>query len=204
MKQIYNLKKFMEETLKILVDRYKKGLLTTPNIQLINMRFSDEMLIFPDTMDDNFCMDVCFSWCLMKKSDLTSIKICNGNFESGFFTESTLENCIFENTNFQELKCEKCVFKNCSFIDCTFVDSHISETIFSNCKFEKGSLGNCEFYSCEFINPIFSDVGLAFTIIGDSKFAKFNKSIKFEGKFFLIDILEPKNGILGIFQKDWY
>jgi hypothetical protein len=34
----------MKETLKILVDRYKKGLLTT-NIQLINMILSDEMLI---------------------------------------------------------------------------------------------------------------------------------------------------------------
>ena len=67
--------------------------------------------------------------------------------------------------------------------------------------FRTVSSKSCEFYSCEFINPIFSDVGLVFTRIDDSKFAKFNKSIKFEG---LIDILEPKNGILGIFQKDWY
>ena len=149
-------------------------------------------------------MDVSFSNCMIKKSELTSIKICNGNFELGVFTESTLENCIFENTNFQELKCKKCVFKNCSFIDCRFVDSEISETIFSNLQFEKGSLESSEFYSCEFINPIFLYVFLAFAIIGDSKFAKFNKSMKFEKKFFLSDILEPKNGILGIFQKDWY
>jgi uncharacterized protein YjbI with pentapeptide repeats len=194
----------MKETLKILVDRYKKGLLTTPNIQLINMILSDEMLIFADNMDDDLGMDVSFSNCMVKKSELTGIKICNGNFEVGLFTESTLENCIFESTNFQELKCKKCVFENCSFIDCRFVDSEISKTIFSNCKFEKGSLESSEFYSCDFINPIFSDVLLAFTIIGDSKFAKFDKSIKFEGKFFLSDILYPKNGILGIFQKDWY
>lgn len=109
----------------------------------------------------------------------------------------------FSNIHFHEWKCKKCVFENCSFIDCRFVNSEISETIFSNCKFEKGSLESSDFYSCDFINPIFSDVILAFAIIGDSKFAKFNKSIKFEGKFFLNDILYPKNGILRIFQKDW-
>ena len=191
----------MEETLKMLVDRYQKGLLTTPNIQVTNMILSDEVLNFPD---DTTSMDVSFSNCMVKKSQLTSIKISNGNFELGFFTESTLENCTFESTNFQELECKKCVFKNCLFIDCIFVDSDISETIFSNCKFEKGSLESAEFHSCDFINPIFSDVLLAFAIIRDSKFSKFNKSIKFEGKFFLSDILSSKNGIPGIFREDWY
>ena len=56
-KQIYNLKKSMEETLKILVDRSKKGLLTTPNIQVTNMILSDEVLNFPD---DTTSMDVSF------------------------------------------------------------------------------------------------------------------------------------------------
>lgn len=194
----------MEETLKILVDRYNKGLLTTPNIQVTNMILSDEVLNFPDYTTRMDVMDVSFSNCLVKKSQLTSIKISNGDFESGFFTESTLENCTFESTNFQELTCKKCVFKNCSFIDCRFVDSDISETIFSNCKFEKGSLESAEFHSCDFINPIFSDVILVFTRIRDSKFSKFNKSIKFEGKFFLSDILSSKNGIPGIFREDWY
>ena len=85
MKQIYNLKKSIEETLKILVDRYKKRLLNTPNIQLINMRFSDEMLIFADIMDDDLGINVIFSRCMIKKSELTNIKISNENFESGFF-----------------------------------------------------------------------------------------------------------------------
>lgn len=191
----------MEETLTILVDRYKKGLLKTPNIQVINMRLFDEVVNFPYYPTS---IDVSFSNCLVKKSQLTSIKISNGDFELGFFTESTLENCTFENTNFQEFQCEKCVFKNCSFINCIFVDSSISETIFSNCKFEKGSLESATFHSCEFINPIFSDVLLLFTIIQDSKFSKFNKSIKFEGNFFLSDILSSENGIFGIFKEDWY
>jgi len=187
----------MKETLQILVDRYKTGLLTTPNIQVTNMIFSDKVLNFSD---DTTSMDVSFRNCMVKKSQLTRIKISNGNFEFGFFTESTLENCTFESRNFQELECKKCVFKNCSFIDCRFVDSDISETIFSNCKFKKGSLESAEFHWCDFINPTFSDVSLAVAIIRDSKFSKFNKSIKFEGKFFLSDILSSKNGISGIFR----
>jgi myosin-crossreactive antigen len=93
----------MEETLKILVDRFQKGLLTTPNIQVTNMRVSDEVLDFTD--DDpnpNIGRVINFERCLIKKSQLTRIKISNGNFEVGFCTESTLENCTFESTNFQE------------------------------------------------------------------------------------------------------
>lgn len=190
----------MEKTLKNLVDHYKKGLLTTPNIQVTNMILSDEVL---DFLDDSV-MDVSFSFCLVKDSQLTSITIYNGNFELGHFIESTLENCTFVNTHFQEWVCKKCVFKNCSFIDCRLIESEISETIFSNCKFEKCSLADSEFHSCDFINPIFSDVLHAFTIIRDSKFSKFNKSIKFEGKFFLSDILSSKSGIWGILKEDSY
>jgi len=193
----------MEQKLQRLVDRYQQGLLPTPNIQVTDMVLSDETIVFVNDIDDNLG-DVTFSSSMVKNSSLTSIKICNGNFELGFFTESTFNNCTFESANFQELRCKKCVFNNCSFMNCTFVDSEISETIFSKCKFEKGSLESSEFYSCGFINPIFSDVLLLFTIISDSKFAKFNKSIKFEGKFFLNDILYPENGIIGTFREDWY
>jgi hypothetical protein len=90
MKQIYNLKKSIKKTLKILVDRYKKGLLSTPNIQLINMRVSDEMLIFPDPINYDFWIDLSFSWGVIKKSQLTSIKVCFGNFASAFFLTNLL------------------------------------------------------------------------------------------------------------------
>ena len=188
----------MEKKLNILVDRYEKGLLNTPNIQVTNMIVFDEVLNFPDyttSDDDSLTMNMSFCRCLVKNSQLKRIKISNANFESGFFTGSTLENCTFESTNFQELECEKCVFKNCSFIDCWFVDSYISETIFSNCKFEKGSLESAEFHSCEFIDCIFSDIILIFTTVYDSKFSKFEKFIQFEGQTFLVDILSPENGI---------
>ena len=190
----------MARTLKNLVDNYKQGLLDTPNIQITNMRLSDEVLNFPSY---TLSLDVSFSNCLVKKSYLTSIKISKGNFELGFFTQSTFENCTFKRTNFQELECKKCIFQNCSFIDCKFVDSTISETIFSNCKFEKGTLESADFRSCEFIDTNFSEVILIFTTIYDSKFSKFNKSIKFEREFFLNDILSSKNGILGIFEENY-
>lgn len=185
-------------TLKSLVDNYKQGLLDTPNIQITNMRLSDEVLKFPTY---TLSLDVSFSNCLVTKSFLTNIKISNGNFELGFFTQSTFENCTFKRTNFQEWECKKCTFQNCSFIDCKFVDSAISETIFSNCQFEKGSLESADFRSCEFIDTIFSEVILIFTTIYDSKFSKFNKSIKFEGEFFLNEILYSKNGILEMFEE---
>ena len=167
---------------------------------MISKVFSDEVIHFPD----DTIIDLTFSRSVFKNSQLTSIKFFNGSFGSSFFNESFLENCAFENVTFQWMKCNKCVFKNCLLINCDFDDSDISETIFSNCKFEKGSLESAEFHSCDFINPIFSDVLLAFAIIRDSKFSKFNKSIKFEGKFFLSDILSSKNGIPGIFREDWY
>ncbi len=63
-------------------------------------------------------------------SEKSIIKICNGNFELGLFTESTFKNCTFESTNFQELKCKKCVFENCSFMNCRLIDNEITEMVF--------------------------------------------------------------------------
>ena len=74
----------MNERLKTLVDRYKQGLLNTPNLQLIEKIFSDECIDFPD----DSVVDMTFSRCLFKKSRLTSVKFFNGSFGSGFFTES--------------------------------------------------------------------------------------------------------------------
>ncbi len=49
----------MEKKLTILVDRYQKGLLTTPNIQVTNMIVFDEVLNFPDytISDDDLILD---------------------------------------------------------------------------------------------------------------------------------------------------
>ena len=45
----------------------------------------------------------------------------------------------------------------------------------------------------------FERMSLIQTAVVDSKFSKFNKSIEFKGKFFLIDILHSGNGIDEMF-----
>lgn len=186
----------MKDGLRILIDKQKKGFI--PNIEIINMILSDEVINLPS---DGIAINSTFSACMIEESQLTNIEISNGSFYLGGFQDSNLENCTFKNTYFSEFKCYNCVFKNCSFIDCLFLESEISKTIFSNCKFEKGSLSGSEFDSCHFINTSFSDVILIFADIRDSKFSKFNKSITFKGNFLFSHILESQNGISGIFNE---
>ena len=189
----------MTETLKNLIDRYKQGLLNTPNLQVISKVFSNEVIHFPDDM----LVDLTFSGSVLKNSQLTSIKFFNGSFGSSFFNESFLANCAFENVTFQLMKCNKCVFKNCLLINCNFADSYISETIFENCKFEKGCLDSSEFKSCNFINTVFQDwegLRLGSGVLIDSKFSNSKKSIEFKGEFFFLDLFNPENGIVGMLE----
>lgn len=88
----------MAKTLKNLIESYQKGELSTPNIQVTDMVLSDETILFAENIDDNLG-DVSFSNCMVKNSSLTSIKICNGNFELGFFTESTFKNWNVKNVS---------------------------------------------------------------------------------------------------------
>lgn len=64
-----------------------------------------------------------------------------------------------------------------------------------------GSLSKAWFESCHFIETNFNgfDFGsLIATAVEDSIFSKFNKSIEFKGKFFLIDILQSETGLEGM------
>ena len=76
----------MTKTLKNLVESYQKGKFNTPNIQIIDRIFSDEMIILPDGK----LLNMTFNRALFKKSRLTKIKFYNGSFESSFFTASFL------------------------------------------------------------------------------------------------------------------
>ena len=174
----------MTKTLKNLIECYQKGELNTPNIQVIDRIFSDEIINLPDGK----LLNMTFNRALFKKSRLTKIRFCNGSFESSFFTDSFLENCIFSNIHFEEMECLKCIFKDCLFMDCTLVDSEISETIFENCTFSEGSVDGSAFRSCHLINTVFQDVTLGFATLIDSKFSDSKKSIEFEGKVYFNDI----------------
>jgi len=83
----------MTKILKNLIQCYQKGKLSTPNIQVINKIFSDEMINLPDDV----LLDSTFSWAFFEKSRLTKIRFCNGSFDSSFFKDCFLENCVFSN-----------------------------------------------------------------------------------------------------------
>jgi len=73
-----------------------------------------------------------------------------------------------------------------------------------NLNYERGSLSKAWFESCHFIETNFNGFNfgsLIATAVKDSKFSKFNKTIEFQGKFFLIDILESKSGLEGMLFK---
>lgn len=176
----------MTKTLKNLIESYQKGELNTPNIEVIDRIFSDEMIKFTDDV----LLDLTVSRAFFEKSRLTKIRFCNGSFGSSFFKNCFLENCVFLNIHFQEMESLKCIFKNCLFMDCIFVDSEISETIFENCTFSKGSVDDSEFQSCHFINTVFRDVTFGFGTLIDSKFSDSKKSIEFEGEVYFNDIFD--------------
>ena len=90
----------MAETLKNLIESYQKGNLSTPNIQVIDKIFSDEIINLPDDV----LLDLTFSRAFFEKSRLTKIRFCNGSFGSSFFKDCFLENCVFSNIDFQEMK----------------------------------------------------------------------------------------------------
>ena len=81
----------MTKTLKNLIECYQKGELNTPNIQVIDRIFSDEMINLPD----DELLDLTSSRAFFEKSRLTKIRFCNGSFGSSFFKDCFLENCVF-------------------------------------------------------------------------------------------------------------
>lgn len=176
-------------TLKKIVDCYKRGEFHTPNLQVIDKIFSDEIIAFPDKV----MVDLTFYRTLFKESCFTNIIFCNGTFNSSGFENCYFKGCTFSNIPFQEMTCLKCFFKDCLFMDCLLLDNEISETIFDSCTFSNGSLDDAEFQSCYFINTGFRDVLFGCGTLIDSKFFNSTKSIEFEGKVFFYDIFYQIN-----------
>ena len=190
----------MVETLKNTINCYKNNLVETPNLQIIEKTFSDEVIAFPDEV----IADLTLYSSTFKNSSLTNIKFTNVNFESSFFEGCFLENCVFDSTSLNSIECENCTLKHCLLINCNLSDSNFTETIFDECQFqglEKGSLGQAWFESCHFIKTIFNGFNgarLGSAVLINSKFSNSKKSIEFKGDFYLIDILQPVNGISGM------
>ena len=179
----------MNETLKNIIDSYRCGLLSTPNIRVIEKKFSEETIKFPNRR----LADLTFCFSTFKKSHLTKIKFINVNFELSYFENCVVENCIFENTILQEAEFDNCVFKNCRFIDCNLSDFYGTEIIFNEYAFVKNDFKNAIFKSCHFLKPVFEGVKggglLVAAVLIDSKFSNSKKSIEFKGDVYFIDIL---------------
>ena len=94
-------------------------------------------------------------------------------------------------------------FDEAAFINCKFKNCSLKNSSFE--KAERGNLSKAWFESCHFIETNFNSFNfgsLITTIVEDCKFSKFDKTIEFQGKFFLIDILEYKTRLEGMFFRD--
>lgn len=161
----------MSETMKSIIDSYHSGLLSTPNIQVLGKKLSDETIKFTSKLMPNQT----FYYSTFKNSDLINIEFINGNFGSSYFEKCLVQNCIFENTNLREVEFDGI------------------ETIFNDCTFLKSGFGNAIFESCHFVKPMFE--GMKGGLIGsavliDSKFSNFKKSIEFEGEVYFNEIFD--------------
>jgi uncharacterized protein YjbI with pentapeptide repeats len=184
----------MSETLKSIIDSYHSGLLSTPNIQVLEKKLSDEIIKFPIKI--NRMADLTFDSSTFKNSDLINMEFINVNFESSYFEKCIFENCIFENTILQAAEFDNCVFKNCRFINCNLSEVDGTETIFNECTFLKSGFGNAVFESCHFLKPIFEGMKgglLGSAVLIDSKFSNSKKSIEFEGEVYFNDIFDQIN-----------
>ena len=176
----------MNETLKSIIESYRDGLLSTPNIQVIQKKLYDETIEFPQ-------LKHFFYFSSFKNSDLINMKFINVGFESSSFEKCIFENCIFENTWFRIAEFHDCMFKNCRFIDCDLSDIYATKTIFNECTFLKGCFNGATLELCHFLKPIFEDVHagrIGSAVLIDSKFSNSKKSIEFEGEVYFNSIFD--------------
>ena len=179
----------MRETLKSIIQSYRFGILSTPNIQFFEKKLYDEVIEFPDEL----MADTTFYYSTFQNSDLINMKFINAYFGSSYFKNCSLRDCIFEKTSFKEAEFENCVFKNCRFINCTLSEVDGTRTIFNECTFLKSGFDNAVFESCRFLKPIFKDVNgmrLGSAVLINSKFSNSKKSIEFEGPVYFNDIFD--------------
>jgi uncharacterized protein YjbI with pentapeptide repeats len=187
----------MSETLKSIMDSYRSGLLSTPNIQVIGKKLADEIIQFPDKV----MADLTFASSAFKNSDLINMEFIRVNFESSYFENCLVENCIFEHAIFQEAEFENCVFKNCRFSNCNLSALDGIETIFNECTFLKSGFGNAVFESCHFMKPMFQGMQggrIGSAVLIDSKFSNSKKSIKFEGEVYFNDVFDELNFLFDL------
>jgi uncharacterized protein YjbI with pentapeptide repeats len=177
----------MNNKLQNIIENYRSGLLSTPNIQARKETFSDEIIEFVGTIGS------ILAFSSFRNSSLINMEFINVNFESGYFENCIFKNCIFKNTIFTAADFENCVLKNCQFSHCSFSDVDGLETIFNECTFVRSDFNNAVFESCHFIKPIFEGVKegpIGSATIIDTKFSNSKKSLEFKGEMFFLEIFD--------------
>jgi len=174
----------MSETLQSIIDNYRSGLLSTPNLQVIEKKFLDERIEL-----HNGRGNTTFSMSSFKNSELINMKFINLYCDSSYFQKCSFENCSFENTSFKDGDFDNCVFKNCQFIHCDLEELNATETIFNECTFLKNWFGVAFFELCQFLKPTFDSIdNMAGVVLIDSTFSNSKESIKFEGEVEFFDV----------------
>ena len=187
----------MTKTLKNLIESYKNGTQNTSNLQIIYKKFLNETICDERLFGSTF-----------KKVNLTNVNFTNVNFKSSFFQDCVFKDCIFDSTALLASEFKNCSLVNCQIKDCELAKSVFTRTTFDKCQFARtkngGGLAKGWFESCHFLETTFDGfrgISIMQTAVVDSKFTKFNKSIEFQGEFFLRDILYSVSGIDQMFIK---
>jgi len=133
---------------------------------------------------------------IFKNLKFDEIEFKKIDLELSYFENCSFKNCSFKTCYLGQLNCSNCEFKNCQFVESTIKDADFDDVRFTNCNFLKNSFVETWFRSCKFINTSIEkndNFDLILTIIVDSMFGTSDKSITFNGEFFLDDILLPAN-----------
>ena len=167
-------------------------------IEELNLqKLKEKKFITFKVMDENFENEI-ISDLHLPMTVLSNVKLNKIEFKNLNLELSSFYNCSFKNCYFGNLTCGNCQFKNCQFVESTIKDADFHKAIFTNCNFFKNSFVETWFRSCKFINTSIEksdEDDLMVTIIVDSTFGKSDKSLTFNGEFFLADILLPSNKI---------
>jgi uncharacterized protein YjbI with pentapeptide repeats len=172
-------------------------------IEKLNLqKLKEKKFLTFKVMDKNFeneiVSDLYLPMTVLSNVKLNKIEFKNLDLELSSFYNCSFKNCSFNNCYFGNFTCGNCQFKNCQFIKSTIKDADFHKVVFTNCNFLKNSFVETWFRSCKFINTSIEksdEDDLMVTIIVDSTFGKSDKSITFNGEFFLADILLPANKI---------
>jgi uncharacterized protein YjbI with pentapeptide repeats len=178
----------MNQTLKTIIDNYRFGLRSTPNIQVLGKKLSDEIIkLTSKRILNSRIFDQTFVSSIFRNSSLINMKFIDVSFESSYFKNCLFENCLFDETDLQGAEVENCIFKNCWFINSNLSDLDATEIIFNECTFSNNSFNSSFFQSCHFVKPIFKDMTggrIGSAVLIDSKFSNSKTSLELEGDVF--------------------